>query len=482
MPHTPMHRVLLIHQNFPGQFRHLARHLAARPDVDLVCLGSAKAPGLDDIALARCSPHRAPAKGTHPYLRTTEQAVLRGQAVVRRLQRLAQRGFRPDVIVAHPGWGDTLYVRDLFPGARLVHLCEWYYGSAGSDLDFDPEFPTGLDQRARSRTWNAMHLLNLEQCHAAIAPTQWQKSRHPLAYADKIRVAHEGVDTTSFRPDPAASFVLPNGTRLQAGQPIVTYAVRNLEPYRGFHVFMRALQRIQAAHPHCHTVIAGGNGVSYGTRAPNGKTWRETLLAQVRLDPARTHFAGWLGRDQYRRLLQVSAVHVYLTYPFVLSWSMLEAMACGCALVASDTAPVREFVDDGVEGHLVPFHDPAAIANRVVEVLDAGAGASAAMRARARARVLRCAGVGQGVEAYLQMMGLPPLVSAVVRSANDGGSSGSVQREPGSYTSAVGLGPLLIASGLAVSPTGSKATEETSMPSESDGLSRMSRVREGASL
>ena len=175
----------------------------------------------------------------------------------------------------------------------------------------------------------------------------------PAAYAPKIQVIHEGIDTAHLRPDPAARLTLPDGTLLHAGEPIVTYVARNLEPYRGFHVFMRALQRLQQRHPRCRAVIVGGDAVSYGARPHGAANWRQKMLQEVQLDPARTHFTGRLPYARYRTLLQVSAVHVHLTYPFVLSWSMLEAMSCGCLLVASDVAPVREFVSEGRNGLLV---------------------------------------------------------------------------------------------------------------------------------
>jgi glycosyltransferase involved in cell wall biosynthesis len=295
-----------------------------------------------------------------------EDAVLHGQAVARVLLDLKRQGFKPDAILAHPGWGETLYAKDVFPGARLVHFSEWFYNSQGADIGFDPEFPVTFDDQARIRSWNALHLLNLENCDAAISPTLWQKAQHPLAYRDKITVAHEGIDTQNLWPDSTARFKLPNGQILKAGDPVVTYVARNLEPYRGFHSFMRALPAIQAEHKQCHTVIVGGDEVSYGSRPKCGKfrTWREKMLAEVgsKLDPARTHFVGKLPYADYKRLLQVSGAHVYLTYPFVLSWSMLEACASGCLVIGSDTAPVAEVLRDGENGRLVGFSDVKGIA------------------------------------------------------------------------------------------------------------------------
>ncbi len=380
-------RLLIIHQNFPGQFRHVAREWAQRPGWQVIGIGRETAPGMPGVPglrLLRYKLHRGIRTDQHPYLRRMEDAVLHGQAVVRVLQRLKREGFVPDAILAHPGWGETLYAKDVFPHARLVHYCEWFYNvpqlegldsvdrSAWpyADVGFDPEFPVTLDDLARIRTSNALHLLNLENCDAAISPTNWQKSQHPVAYQGKIVVAHEGIDTENLGPDANAVFKLPNGTVLKAGDPVITYVARNLEPYRGFHTFMRALPTIQAEHKQCHTIIVGGDGVSYGRSPKDAKNWREFMLNEVgsKLDPTRTHFVGKLPYADYKRLLQVSAAHVYLTYPFVLSWSMLEAMASGCQVVASHTAPVVE-IFDYARVRLVNFFDLERLANATVQVV-----------------------------------------------------------------------------------------------------------------
>lgn len=363
-------KVLVIHQNFPGQFGHLVRAWAGRKGWDVRGIGRETAPGVPGFdRLIRYRLARGGTEKQHPYLRQMETATLHGQAVARVLMRLKRSGFTPDAIVAHPGWGETLYAKDVFPQARLVHLCEWYYNAEGADLGFDPEFPLGMDDRARIRTWNALHTLNLTHCDVAIAPTEWQRSRHPAIFQPKITVRHEGVDIERLGPDPTATWSTRSGVTLKAGDPVVTYVARNLEPYRGFHVFMRALERIQQRHPTCHALIVGSNGVSYGKRPADAPTWRAHMLKQVTLDPSRTHFLGRVAFADYLRVLQLSAAHVYLTYPFVLSWSMLEAMACGAPMVASDTAPVREVMRDGPRTRLVDFFGVEAIADAVLDQL-----------------------------------------------------------------------------------------------------------------
>lgn len=364
-------RLLVIHQNFPGQFRHLIKAWSQQPGWDVKAIGRDTAPGLPGFArLIRYKPTRAGRADQHPYLRSMENAVLHGQAVARVLLQLKAQGWQPDTILAHPGWGETLYAKDVFPDARLVHYCEWYYGNEGADLGFDPEFPVSFDDRARVRTWNALHSLNLANCDQGVTPTRWQWSQHPAEYRDKIAIIHEGIDTKALGQDLSATFRCPDGTVLKAGDPVVTYVARNLEPYRGFHVFMRALEVIQKRHPSCHTVIVGGDDVSYGKRPPEANTWREHMLRQLALDPTRTHFMGKIPYAKYVKVLKVSAAHTYLTYPFVLSWSLLEAKACGCQIIASDTAPVREVVKNTRNEKLVGFFDVSAIARQLLDAFE----------------------------------------------------------------------------------------------------------------
>jgi len=363
--------VLFIHQNFPGQFRYIAEDLAKAPGWKVLAIGRDTAPGMPGVQLLRYRPHRRASTETHHYLRSYEDGVLHGQAVLRILLDLKAKGYRPDIIVAHPGWGESLFAKDAFPNARLVHFCEYYYRSKGADADFDPEFPLGIDGAARIRARNALHLLNLEQCDIGVTPTHWQHQLHPQAYRDKIVVAHEGIPGERLVPDPNATLTLPNGTTLHGGQPIVTYVARNLEPHRGFHQFMRALPRVLREHPSCQVVVVGGDGVSYGNPPADAANWREKLLRENPVDLNRVHFLGRVPYATYQRVLKISAAHVYLTYPFVLSWSMLEAMASECLVIGSRTAPVEEVLRHGENGLLVNFFDPVEIAGSVLSALGA---------------------------------------------------------------------------------------------------------------
>lgn len=396
-------KILIIHQNFPGQFRRIAKNWAERPGWKIIGIGARTAPGLDGVRLIRYDLHRTVATHQHPYLRQMEGAVLHGQAVARVLLNLRRSGFIPDVILAHPGWGETLYSKEVYPNVRLIHFSEWFYGTSGSDIGFDPEFPDAFDSRAKVKTWNALHLLNLEACDAAISPTNWQKSRHPITYQQKIQVAHEGIDTDLLKPDKDACFTTPNGKVLKRGAPIITYVARNLEPYRGFHQFMRALPEIQSQHPNCETIIVGGDDVSYGAKPKGFTSWREKLVNEVSLDMQRTHFLGKIPYDAYRKVLQVSSAHVYLSYPFVLSWSCLEAMSSGCVVVGSKTPPVQEVIDHGKNGYLVDFFDLENLTDTVLEVLRDESGQKH-IRQQAREHVRSRYGLAEGQYAYDRLL------------------------------------------------------------------------------
>ncbi len=370
--------LLFIHQNFPGQFRHIAAHFAADPGNRVVAIGEApnlkKAaaihPRIDQRPYASPPPAHA---ATHRYVRGDEAAVQRGLAVADVASRLKAEGFLPDLIMAHPGWGEALYLRDVFPATRIVQHAEFFYQPTGADVGFDPEFPAAGDDAHRIRTKNTTQLMSMEQADLLIAPTEWQRSRFPDTLRSRMQVVHEGIDTTLAVPNPATKITLARaGVTLAAGDEVVTYVARNLEPYRGFHVFMRALPRLLSRRPRARVLIVGGNAVSYGSKPADGRTWRETLIAEVGagIDPTRVHFLDRLPYAAYLQVLQVSAVHAYLTYPFVLSWSLLEAMSAGCMVVGSRTAPVEEVITHGQNGWLADFFDHQALAETLAEALE----------------------------------------------------------------------------------------------------------------
>jgi glycosyltransferase involved in cell wall biosynthesis len=369
--------LLLLHQNFPGQFRHIAAHYSAIKGARVVAVGearnAARATGIPaGIELRTYETPQTPGRGTHSYVQPFEAAVKRALEVARLASELKSSGFVPDLIVGHPGWGETLFIRDIFPTARLVLHAEFFYQSIGADVGFDPEFPSRPDDAFRLRTKNATQWMSLVQADKLFAPTVWQKSRFPDLIQDRIEIVHDGIDTDQARPNAATRITLARaGVTLGSDDEVVTFVARNLEPYRGFHQFMRALPRLLELRPQARVLIVGGDEVSYGSRPTDGRTWRRVMLDELggSFDASRVHFLGKLPYAGYLQVLQVSKVHVYLTYPFVLSWSMLEAMSSGCMLVASRTAPVEEVISDGANGWLVDFFDHIALAEKVTEAL-----------------------------------------------------------------------------------------------------------------
>ena len=380
-------KILFVHQNFPGQYLHVVRHLARNPAHQIVFLtqrrDAASLPGIRKIVY---KPQRQVTRHLHHYLRDTEAGVLNAQAVARVALDLKRAGFVPDLMVGHNGWGEIWYLKDVFPNTPLLGYFEFFYRFSGADVGFAPDEPDIFDTAPRIRTKNLGNLLALDAVDLGQCPTRWQKSLYPERYHAMLRVVHEGIDTDVVRPDRAARLAIP-GTDVELGaeDEVVTYVARNLEPYRGFPSLMRSLPRILERRPRAQVLIIGGDETSYGPPPTSGKTWREELLAEMGagLDSSRVHFLGKLPYSSYLKVLQISTAHVYLTYPFVLSWSMLEAMAAGCVVVASRTPPVEEVLREGENGLLVDFFSPAQIAARVVAVLeDRGAHASLGGNAR----------------------------------------------------------------------------------------------------
>ena len=334
---------------------------------------------------------RPPKKAaSHHYLASFETAIRRGQDVVRACQQMQAKGFAPDLIIGHPAWGELLFIKDVFPKARLIAYFELFYRAVGADVGFDPEFPATADDRFRLRIRNSTQLHALSACEAGISPTLWQRSTYPAREQQGIRVIHEGIDLDTVRPEPAAAFHLAGERTLTRADTVITYVSRQLEPYRGFHVFMRALPELQRRLPQARFVIVGADGVSYGKLAPPPyKHHREKLLAEVAsgLDMGRTHFVGRLAYADYLSLMQVSQLHIYLTYPFVLSWSMLEAMACGAPVLGSATAPVREVIRDGENGYLFDFFNREQLVEKALAALALNQAQTDAIRRNARQEI-----------------------------------------------------------------------------------------------
>ena len=371
-------KILFIHPNFPSQFVHLAAALARTRGHTLVALSQHVSPVPEGVQLRQYQLLRQPAGSVDPILAGHERAVMHAQACAVAALQLKKEGFAPDIILAHPGWGDAMFIKDVFPQARLVVYCEYYYSGWEQDADFDPELPPlTLEQRCFIRMKNTASLHSLQIADAAIAPTAWQKSTFPAWAQNKISVIHDGIDLARLRQPANAALVLAahDGRpeiRFGAGDEVVSYAARNLEPVRGFQVFMRMLPELLRQRPNAHAIIVGGDHLSYSHAAPQGASWKQHMLNEVgaELDMARVHFTGALPYRHYLGVLNVSKVHTYWTTPFVLSWSFLEAAANGVPLLASDTPPVREFAH-ALGVRTLPFYDHsafgAAVANQLAQ-------------------------------------------------------------------------------------------------------------------
>lgn len=367
--------VLFVHQNFPGQFKHLAPILAAEGGNRVVAL---HVNPVRPMAGVETVPIKLPApssQGVHRWVAEFESKVVRGEAAYAAARQLKSAGFNPDVMIAHPGWGESLFLQDLWPGVPLGLYCEFHYKDTGADVNFDPEF--GFEEQAgcRLRIKNAVQDIQIPYMTAGISPTHWQRSTYPEIVRQKISVVHDGIDTQVVAPGPGRSMKLTREDRevtIGPDDEVITFVVRNLEPYRGYHRFMRALPEIMRRRPRAQVLLIGGDSVSYGPKPPQRpdqppRSWKQIFLEEVggSLDLKRINFLGKVPYHHFLAVLQLSTVHVYLTYPFVLSWSLLEAMSTGCAIVASDTAPVREAIRHDETGLMVDFFDTAALADTV---------------------------------------------------------------------------------------------------------------------
>ncbi|WP_010312813.1 glycosyltransferase [Synechococcus sp. CB0205] len=396
-PSALTQRLLFIHQNFPGQFKHLAPALQ-RLGYDVRALyhhsaSSAPFRTISGIPVESWSPQRGTTLQAHPWAHDYETKLIRAHCVAEQAERLRNQGWTPDLIIGHPGWGELLFLKQIWPDVPQLHFLEFFYRAQGLDVGFDPEFSalSKWQEQARVHSKSAAALMGLEEMAAGLSPTHFQAQTYPQWCQQRIRVIHDGIDTALLSPDPQASLSLSGIRRitLTHDQPVLTFVNRNLEPYRGYHRLMRSLPEIQRLCPNLITVIVGGDGVSYGAAAPEGKTWKSIFLDEVatELDLDRLFFVGNTSYDVYRRLLQVSSCHVYYTYPFVLGWSCLEALSTGCVVVGSDTEPVREVIEHENNGLLVDFFDQDRLTSSVVSVIQSPE-RFASMRHRARASVV----------------------------------------------------------------------------------------------
>ena len=364
-------KILFIHQNYPGQYKHLLPYCAARGH-QVLALGTRPAKQFPPALPYRAYQYdRSSGNDTDPLALEVESKLIRARSCANAaIQLRDHESFNPDVICVHTGWGEDLFLPDVWPQSRLIGYCEYYYNNVGFDLGFDPEYCDILPEHLyKTRAKNASILVSLQQLAAGVTPTNFQLSTYPERYRSLIRLIHDGIDTDHLRPQPDVSLQV-RGRTLTRADPVVTFVSRSLEPARGFHHFMRSIPHLQMLKPDAHIVIVGSTEGGYGAKPE--VSFKQQLLQELagKIDLDRVYFVGRLPYRDFTRVLALSSCHVYLTVPFVLSWSLLESMSAGCLVLGSDTAPVREVITDGVNGMLVDFFDSSAIAHRIVEALE----------------------------------------------------------------------------------------------------------------
>ncbi len=364
-------KILFIHPNMPGQYKHLARIFAEDKNNEVVFITKPKPEiSIPNVKKVEYKVSREPQFETHRYLLNFERGIFQGQEVWRVCNKLKQQGFTPEVICAHPGWGDALFVKDIYPDAPLLNFQEYFYAQPGGDLNFLPGDTPHLDDVPRIRIKNAVNLYSINYCDWGITPTYWQWHQYPKEFHSKMSVLHDGVDTDQISPIQWRNFKGPKLPELKYGDEIITYISRNFEPYRGFETFMEAAKIILDKRPNARIIAVGADDISYGKGREDGRPWRHHFIDKIKPDMSRLHFIGYLPHDEMLTILRISAAHIYLTVPFVLSWSVLEAMSAGCALVSSDTMPIREVVENGKNGLLVDFFSAGEVAEKVFQILD----------------------------------------------------------------------------------------------------------------
>lgn len=396
--------VLFVHNNFPAQFRDLAETLVAR-GVPCAAIGQRAAPGVQGVRIGRYALERGSTEGLLPFAVRAEADLIRGAGALRMAKALKAEGFDPAVIVGHPGWGETIFLDEVWPDAKQVMFSEFFYRGRGLDIDFDDEFVATTEHAVLlGKAKNAVMALALTDADLIVAPTEFQASVLPPVFRPRVRVIHEGVDVEAIRPAPAEPFPLADGRIIAPGTPVITHINNHMEPMRGLHIFARALPRLMAEVPDAQVMVFGRDSPRpYGGQPPEGKTWREIAFDGLDLDPARLHFMGKAPHAQMLAALRLSTAHVYYTYPFVLSWSVVEAMASGCYVIGSDTAPLRDAIEDGVNGRLLPFFDAAALSQALIDACR-DPQASSAMRAAARATAVAKFSSRAGREAWIAVL------------------------------------------------------------------------------
>jgi glycosyltransferase involved in cell wall biosynthesis len=359
-------QILFVHSTFPGQFGPVLDAVSRKPGVECVFVTKAAATPPPGVRCIRFEPRGGATSSTHYCSRTFENQMWHAHAVYEACKR--DKELHPDLIVGHSGFGSTLFLPDLY-SCPIINLFEYYYRGSNSDLDFRTAPPELHVLRSRSR--NAMILLDLQNCSAGYTPTDWQSKLFPANWQAKLRTIHDGIDTVFWRRKPLPRTL--RGEAIDANTRIVTYVARGLESMRGFDVFVRTAKRILAEFSDALFVVVGGDGVHYGNDNSliRASSFREHVLAEERPDLSRFRFLGTISKDELADVFSLSDLHIYLTVPFVLSWSLLNAMACECVIVGSNTAPVTEVLRHEENALLADFFDADALALQALRVLKA---------------------------------------------------------------------------------------------------------------
>ncbi|HEY8574616.1 glycosyltransferase [Phenylobacterium sp.] len=398
--------VLFVHTNFPAQFRDLVESLLAR-GVPVRAISANTAPVMPQVRTARYGLSRGTTPGIFVYAVRPEADLLRATAALRGARSLKAEGFEPQVIVGHSGWGETALLKEAWPDAKQVLYPEFFYRGRGLDIDFDNEFiPLTEEGVLLGKTKNSVMSLALTDATAIVCPTPFQASTLPSIFQPRVRVIHEGIDVDAIAPAPAAPFPLDDGRVIAPGTPVITHINNQMEPLRGLHIFLRALPRVLEAVPDAQVLVIGDEKArGYGGNAPEGKTWKQVCLEGVedRIDMSRVHFLGRVAHGRMHDALRLSSAHVYYTYPFVLSWSLAEAMALGCYVIGSDTPPVRDAIEDGMNGRLLPFFDVDALSEALIEACR-NPEATRPLRAAARETPLERFSRAKGRQAWLDLL------------------------------------------------------------------------------
>ena len=387
--------ILVVHQGFPGQYTHIVKALHNRGDkVTVISLNKPNVDILKCIRFIKYDVRRGNGRDTHELCSETETKTIRGESVGLIAEKLRSQGYEPDIILAHPGWGESLFLRTIWPKCPQLHYVEFAYNTEESDSDFEDVYNKKLTwvQKSKIRMKNANVYLNLDDMDWGVSPTEFQRATLPDWAKKKLSVIHDGIDTDWAKPDPDVKIQLRDGTTLTRENKVITFVNRTFEPYRGIHKMIEAIPSVQKAIPDVKIFLIGRDTpyVSYGEHRKDKKGWLNHLreIYKDKIDWSRVYTPGKISHDNLRRLFQLTSAHVYLSYPFVLSWSLLEAMSCGALIVGSDTEPVREVIKNGQNGLLVPFQDSQRLSDILIECLDRDID-DVAIREKARLTILK---------------------------------------------------------------------------------------------